>query len=64
VPSTTPWDACSRSSTLPAQSIGVSLQYRYQFTTPLGAMFKLVGGSSVNGLDITDRTVMALNPSQ
>lgn len=64
VAGTTQWNACSRSSTLPAQSIGVAISYRYPFTTPLGGVLRLVGGASATGLDITDRTVMALNPTQ
>ncbi len=63
-PSTAPWDPCSRSSTLPAQSIGVAISYRYAFSTPLGGILRLVGGSTATGLDISDHTVMAVNPSQ
>lgn len=62
-PSSVSWDPCQRSSTLPAQSIGIALDYHYTFSTPLGGIFRMVGGSSVNGLDISDQTVMALNPS-
>ncbi len=56
------YPACTRTYVVPAQSIGVSVRYRYRFTTPLGALFDLFGGGSVAGLDIADRTVMAMNP--
>jgi hypothetical protein len=60
----TVWQACARTNTLPAPSIGVSIQYRYTFSTPLNGIFALIGGASSNGLDMTDRTVMAMNPTQ
>lgn len=63
VPSSSPWNACSRTNTLPAPSIGVSIRYRYEFTTPLGSLFGMFGGTSA-GLDISDGTVMAMNPTQ
>lgn len=50
------WSACERNNGRPPDSIGISLVYRYRFSTPLG---NLIGGS---GFPITDRTVMALNP--
>jgi Flp pilus assembly protein TadG len=58
------WNACSRdntstSKTDPVDSIGVSIQYDYQFVTPLSGLMGLTGGGSIH---MTDRSVMALNP--
>lgn len=63
--SATPWAPCSRTNTLPAPSLGVAIQYRYTFSTPLGSLLALVGGGAgTTGLDVTDRAVMAMNPTQ
>lgn len=64
------WSACSRSNASPPGSIGVSISYRYQFTTPLGSLQRFIaqfwGGTppSQNYLSMTDKTVMQLNPTQ
>ena len=51
------WPACNRNnSAVGTQSVGVSLTYTYDFQTP----FRFVFG---NGLTMTDRTVMQLNPT-
>jgi hypothetical protein len=63
VSSSTAWTACSRTNTLPAPSIGVAVRYRYQFSTPLGAMMDFFGGP-MSGLDVSDKAVMAMNPTQ
>lgn len=55
-----PWDACMRTSTLPADSIGVSLSYRYRLFTPLAAISGLF---ATNEITMVDRTVMALQPT-
>ena len=55
------WQACLRNSTLPPPSIGVSITYRYQMVTPLAVLTGMFGGSQIT---MTDRTVMALEPSQ
>ena len=60
-PSGASWQACSRTSTLPAESIGVSIRYHYQLFTPLSAITGLFG---LNEIVMTDRTVMALQPGQ
>ena len=60
----TNWDACNRKKTLTTtdpDSIGVSLTYDYLPMTPLGTLLKINGSGT---LRITDRTIMALNPSQ
>jgi Flp pilus assembly protein TadG len=56
------WDACSRNNAGLGltDSIGVSLGYRYRYVTPLGSMLGLVGSPVI---PMSDRTVMALNPS-
>ena len=64
VASSSPWTPCSRVNTLPAPSIGVSLVYRYDFTTPLGGILAIVGGHNATSIPITDKTVMAMNPNQ
>ncbi len=63
VPSTTAWQACSRTNTLPAPSIGVAVSYQYHLSTPLRSLFSIFGGSSAT-LAISDRAVMAMNPTQ
>jgi len=40
----------------------VSLKYRYTMVTPLGAVLSFFGPGGATGVDIGDRTVMALNP--
>ncbi len=59
-----PWAACSRTNSLPAPSIGVSIRYRYTFATPLAAIFSFFGSSGPSGLDVTDRSTMSMNPTQ
>ena len=44
-------------------SIGVSIAYTYQFRTPLGGLMRLIGGGGATSVQITDRTVMALQPT-
>ena len=59
----TGWSVCSRSDGPNPDSIGVSISYTYRFSTPLGAIMQMIGGSNLTSLAITDHTVMALNPS-
>lgn len=56
------WDACARNNGGIGQtdSIGISLVYDYRYVTPLGNVLGLVGSPV---LTMSDRTVMALNPS-
>jgi TadE-like protein len=51
------WRACSRLNTQPADSVGVSVGYRYDFQTPFLAL------SGMSQITMWDRTVMALNPT-
>ncbi len=62
--SSTGWPVCSRSSGPNADSIGVRISYTYQFSTPLGAVMDMLGGTRLTQLTINDRTVMALNPDR
>lgn len=56
--SPTPWPACTRNNTaVGTQSIGVAIEYTYDYRTP----FKFLFGDA--GLSMTDRTVMQLNPT-
>jgi TadE-like protein len=51
------WPACNRNNTaVGTQSVGVSLTYTYVYQTPFRFLFG-------NGLTMTDRTVMQLNPT-
>jgi hypothetical protein len=55
------WSPCDRTNTSgDTDSIGVSLIYTYDYLTPLG---NLMGFGGADQLTISDRTVMALNPS-
>ena len=57
------WRACSRSNASPnIDSIGVSIVYTYQFQTPLATIFGFFGGGTPS-LQVTDKTVMDLNPA-
>ena len=64
---TTNWNACSRDNTWTGttapDSIGVGIQYRYEFVTPLAGIVGFFGPSGGTTIVISDRTVMALNPS-
>lgn len=59
------WNACTRSNggTGGVDSIGVSLRHTYTFQTPLGGILRFFGGASAGTLAMSDRTVMALNPT-
>lgn len=63
------WGACNRSNVIghtyanSVDSIGVSISYTYQMTTPLASALRLVGGGGSSTLAMTDATVMQLNPT-
>ena len=57
------WLPCTRDNTLPPDSIGVSLSYTYTMVTPLGAIEKFFGPPGPASLQMTDKTVMSLNPT-
>jgi hypothetical protein len=54
------WPAASRSSTLPADSLGVLIQYHYTLFTPLSVVTGLFGTRDIT---MVDSTVMDLEPS-
>jgi hypothetical protein len=56
-PQSVGWQACSRVNSQPADSVGITVGYRYGFQTPFMAF------SGMNALTMWDRTVMALNPT-
>jgi hypothetical protein len=56
-PQSVSWQACSRVNSQPADSVGISVGYRYSFQTPFMAL------AGMNALTMWDRTVMALNPT-
>lgn len=66
-----PCSAANRDNSAPAavgsypDSIGVSIRYNYRYVTPLALVINLItgGGSAPAQLLMTDRTVMALNPT-
>ena len=53
------WPASGRTNVLPANSIGVSVQYRYKMFTPLASLTGLFGLSTIT---MVDSTVMAFEP--
>jgi hypothetical protein len=59
------WNPCSRSNggTGGVDSVGVSLTYTYDFQTPLAGILRFIGGTSAGKLTMSDKTVMALNPT-
>ncbi len=65
------WTPCTRhsipwlcgSSVCPPDSIGVSLSYTYTMITPLGAVEQFFGPPGPATLPMTDKSVMALNPT-
>ena len=60
-----PWGPCSRSNggVGGPDSIGVSLTHTYTFQTPLAGILRFFGGASAGSLTMSDKTVMALNPT-
>ncbi|HEY4634465.1 MAG TPA: TadE/TadG family type IV pilus assembly protein [Candidatus Limnocylindrales bacterium] len=62
------WNACTRDNSwsggAPPDSIGVSVRYQYQYVTPLAAAMQFFGSVAGGGsLEIADRSIMALNPT-
>ncbi len=58
------WAPCTRSNaTSNPDSIGVSVSYTYRAVTPLASLLRLFGGPGWATLPMSDRTVMALNPT-
>jgi hypothetical protein len=58
------WNPCTRSNkTSSPDSIGIALTYTYRAATPLAGVLQFFGGGGWATLTISDRTVMALNPT-
>ena len=58
------WSQCSRvNTTANPDSIGVSVKYSYVAVTPLAGILGFFGGGGWTTLPMSDRTVMALNPT-
>ena len=55
--------AADRINGVTPDSIGVSITYTYQFRSALGGILRFFGGSGAASLQMTDRTVMALQPT-
>jgi TadE-like protein len=62
-PQSVNWNPCSRTYNPPADSLGVSLTYRYDLQTGLGAILRFFGGSGWSTIPMSDRTVMNINPT-
>jgi len=62
-PASAPYGAASRLNGAAPDSIGVAITYTYQFRTPLGGILRFLGGSGWSSITMTDRTVMALEPT-
>jgi TadE-like protein len=54
------WNACTRDNGGNPDSLGVSLAYSYKLVSPLGIFLGMTGTPAFS---MSDRTVMALNPS-
>jgi hypothetical protein len=60
----TGWSQCTRDNTTAhPDSIGVAVDYGYAAVTPLAGILQFFGGGGWNTLPMSDRTVMALNPT-
>jgi TadE-like protein len=59
------WDTTSvaRLGGASPDSIGVSITYNYSFVTPLAGIMRLMFGSTWGTIQMSDRTVMALEPT-
>jgi Flp pilus assembly protein TadG len=62
-PPTQGWPVSSRTLGAAPDSIGVSITYTYQFRSALGSILRFFGGSGAASLQMTDKTVMALQPT-
>lgn len=56
------WTPCTRNNGATPDSIGVSLTYTYNMVTPISSLLRFFGGPGAASLQMSDRTVMALNP--
>jgi Flp pilus assembly protein TadG len=64
VPATSGWNACTRDNGSTPDSLGVLVRYQYRYITPLASVMGFFGPGGAATTTITDRTVMALNPTK
>jgi hypothetical protein len=57
-----PWPACERENGADPDSLGVTVQYRYEYVTPLPVLVNAVSGGNLE-MTLSESTVMALNPT-
>ena len=66
-PSAPGWTASSRNNhatpSVGPDFLGVSITYTYKFRSALGGILKFIGGSGAASLQMSDKTVMALQPT-
>ena len=63
-PASTPWPACKRSySASDPDSLGVEVVYLRRLDSPIAALLRAVGGTDAATVTLSEKTVMALNPS-
>ncbi len=58
------WNACTRNNSSTPDSIGVAIRYHYSFVTPIASLLSFFGPGGSTGVSISDKTVMALNPTK
>jgi hypothetical protein len=59
----TNWPACTRTNGATPDSIGIRLTYTYKLQTALGSVLGFFGGSGLSQIAVSDRTIMAMNPT-
>lgn len=63
----TGWNACARDNSwtggVAPDSLGIGIRYTYEFVTPLAGIVGFFGPAGSGSLQLDDRTVMALNPT-
>jgi Flp pilus assembly protein TadG len=58
------WTVCQRNNqSVPPDSVGVSLKYTYTLVTPLSAVMKFFGPGGPAAYQLSDSTIMSLNPT-
>jgi hypothetical protein len=62
-PQSATWPASARPYGPTPDSIGISITYTYQFRSALGGILLFFGGNGLSSLTMTDRTVMAIEPT-
>jgi hypothetical protein len=57
------WAVTGRNNGVTPDSVGVSISYTYQFRSALGGILRFFGGNGAASIQMTDKTVMALEPT-